>query len=62
MQWVYLVLKVRGDSEKEINANLLNLEKTYLKDVAKIKAENIPEAEQKAYRLALAEKLAPKIS
>ena len=48
----------RGDSEKEINANLLNLEKTYLKDVAKIKAENIPEAEQKAYRLALAEKLA----
>ena len=51
----------RGDSEKEINANLLNLEKTYLKDVAKIKAENIPEAEQKAYRLALAEKLALEI-
>ncbi|RTK92617.1 MAG: hypothetical protein EKK61_03550 [Rickettsiales bacterium] len=51
----------RGDSAEKLNNQLSYLEQQHLKEIQKIHAENIPEAEQADYREALADKLAQDI-
>ena len=51
----------RGDSAEKLNNQLSYLEQQHLKEIKKIHAENIPEAEQADYREALADKLAQDI-